>query len=322
VGFFDGLPVVMTGATGFVGGRLARELVARGARVTAIHRDDGIGTRRLEEAAASVRFVEADLLDPVAVRDLLDETRPAVIYHMATYYAVDNDVDLGAMIDTNVKAGALLVSACRDRADLRLLVNVGTCAEFGDFRGLADETTRIDPNNAYASTKAAQTVVMRQLGRDLGVPLTTLRLYNMYGEWEKPERLVPYVILSLMRGERVELTAGEQAKDYSYLGDVVDAFLATAEKHGAAAGETLNIGSGVTVTMRGLVEEIAKHFPGSDGLVDFGAKPYRPDEMWFQGTSIAAARRVLGWEPRTSLADGIASVVGWYRDHAAEYGVA
>jgi nucleoside-diphosphate-sugar epimerase len=141
----------------------------------------------------------------------------------------------------------------------------------------------------------------------------------MYGEHEKPERIVPYAILSLLRGERLELTEGEQAKDYTYLGDVVEAFLLAAERYREAAGATVNIGSGATITMRQLVEEIMRHFPGSEGLVAFGAKPYRPDEMWFQGTRVDRAREVLGWRAATSLADGIARTVAWYRANAHRY---
>ncbi len=313
---YGGKRVAVTGATGFVGARLTRELVALGAEVTALSHDDGTGEWRLGDAAGAIRSVETDLGDPVSARAALAAADPETVFHLATYYAVDNDVDLAEMIDTNVKAAAVVVAASAGLPSLEVLVNTGTCAEYGDFRGQADEDTRVDPNNVYASTKAAQTVIAMQLGRDLEVPVTTLRLYNMYGEYEKPSRLVPHVALSLHRGREVRLTAGEQAKDYSYVGDVVRAFLAAGARPAAAAGEVFNIGSGSTVTMRELVEEIARHFPGSEELVRFGALPYRADEMWFQGTSAEKARRLLGWSASTPLSEGIASVVAWYRENA------
>lgn len=318
---YAGERVAITGATGYVGARVARELVAAGAQVIALHREDGTGTARLGDAAGSIDFREVELTDFVRLREALADARPAYVFHLATYYAVDNDTDLGAMVDTNVKAGGLLVSACRDLPGLRMLVNTGTCAEYGDYRGPADEDTRLEPNNAYASTKAAQTLLMRQLGRDLGVPLVTLRLYNLYGEHEKPSRIVPAVALSLARGERVELTAGEQAKDYTYVGDVARAFL-HAGAHPEAAGEIVNIGSGTTITMRALVEQIARHFDGGAELLDFGARPYRADEMWFQGTKTEKAERLLGWKATTPLSEGIARVAAWYLENAGLYDAA
>jgi len=312
--------VLLTGASGFVGSHLARALREGGARVTALVRSGGTDTRRLAGVVGDIDWVEVDLCDGTALTEAVRGVRPEVVFHLATHYAAHNEVDLAAMVDTNVKASALMVSACSEVDGLRLLANAGTCAEYGDFREPADEDTRLDPNNVYASTKAAQTLIVQQLGRDLDVPTTTLRLYNMYGEWERPFRLVPSVALSLLRKERIELTGCEQAKDYSYVGDIAAAFLAAASQPDAAAGEVFNIGSGRTVPVRQVVEEIASHFSGAESLLAFGARPYRPDEMWFQGTSTDKARRLLGWESTTGFSDGIASTIAWYREHAGEYG--
>lgn len=311
---------LITGATGFVGARLARELLGRGDTVAALARPSGTGDAwRVVGLGDAIEWIEADLARPESVGRALDWAKPEVVFHLATHYAVDNRVDLAAMIDSNVKAGAVVTAACAGLDSLKLLVNTGTCAEYGDFRGPADETTPLAPNNVYASTKAAQTIVVMQLARDLGVPATTLRLYNMYGEYEKPSRLVPDVTLKLLRGERVELTACEQEKDYAYVGDIARAFIAAADAGQACAGEIVNIGSGVTVPIRTVVDEIATHFPGSAELLAFGAREYRPDEMWFQGTSIEKAKRLLGWEPARTLAEGIARTVAWYRENAALY---
>jgi nucleoside-diphosphate-sugar epimerase len=313
---YEGSDVVVTGGTGFVGRRLVSDLLGLGANVTLLVRvgdDDG---RSLP--AESPARVPVDLTDVAALTEALRTAKPSVIFHLATSYSVDNNVDLSQMIDVNVKAGAQLVAAASRLAVAPMIVNTGTCAEYGDLRGLADETAPINPNNAYASTKAAQTIVMRQLGRDLGVPLTTLRLYNLYGEWERASRIVPFVILSLLRGRTVELTAGEQAKDYTYVGDLPGAFL-SAGVSPAAAGEIINIGSGRTVTIRALVEEIMKHFPGSEDIVRFGAKPYREDEMWLQATHTGKAERLLEWRAETSLEEGIARAVAWYRGASGDY---
>lgn len=310
--------VCVTGATGFIGSRVVRELLALRANVTVLAHPGSQRSARLEGVADRVRCVPVDLCDPEAIRAALEAADPQVIFHLATYYAVSNNADLGAMIDTNVKASGLLVQAAATLPGLRMFVNAGTCAEYGDFRGPANEDTPLNPNNAYASTKAAQTLLAMQLGRDLGIPLTTLRLYNIYGEAEKPDRIVPYVALSLIRGQRVELTGAEQAKDYTYLGDMVEALLLAGDTPDAA-GEIINIGSGVTITVRRLVEEVAAQFEDAGNLVVFGARPYRPDEMWFQGTRTEKAERLLGWKATTPLNEGIARVVDWYRANTGFY---
>jgi nucleoside-diphosphate-sugar epimerase len=127
------------------------------------------------------------------------------------------------------------------------------------------------------------------------------------------------VILSLLRGDHVPLTAGEQAKDYSYVEDIVRAFVLAGSRPQDSAGRIFNIGSGTTVSMRDLVETIATHFDGADDLLGWGEVPYRDNEMWFQGTSIDAARSALGWEPEYDLESGIAETVAWYRENQGLY---
>lgn len=318
-GYYRGRHVVLTGYSGFVGNRLARELLAAGASVTALTRAGGGSDWRVRDLQGRVEMINADLCDPAGLRTVLEELWPSALFHLATYYSADDRVDLGEVVDVNIKAAVALVQACEGLQGLDLFVNTGTCAEYGDFRGTADEQTPITPASIYASTKAAGTICAGQLARDLGVPLVTLRLYNMYGEYESPSRIVPAVLLALLRGEVVPLTAGEQAKDYSYVGDIVRAFMAAPPSARRVAGEIVNIGSGSTVTMRAFVETLASKVGADMSLLHFGEVAYRPNEMWHQGTSIGKARELLGWEPALSLDEGLALVADWYRDNAHRY---
>ena len=317
----DGARVLLTGATGFVGASLARRLLtAHGCDVHAAVREGGGDRWRMQGIEDDITWHIVDLLDPAALTESVERISPDVIYHLATYYAVDQrGVDLSEMVDVNVKAGLNVVLAAKAAPDLRLLVNVGTCAEYGDLRDPATEESPLEPNSIYASTKAAGGIITRQMSEDEGVPMTTLRLYNMYGPFEKARRLVPHVILSLLRGEHVPLTGGEQAKDYTYIEDIVDAFVAAASRPTEAAGRVLNIGSGTTVPMRELVDTIAGHFDGGADLLGWGEVPYRDNEMWFQGTRIDAAQEVLGWSPAHDLNEGLAQTVAWYRENQDLY---
>lgn len=321
VGALNGARVVLTGATGFVGAALAKRLlVTLDCEVHAITRPSGGDLWRLSGIENQIVWHKADLTNESAVRDLLATIDPDVVFHLATYYAPDSTgIDPRAIVDVNVTAGLVLASACAKLPSLRLLVNVGTCAEFGDLREPACEDSPLAPNSVYASTKAAGSIVMRQAAEEHGVPFTTLRLYNMYGEYEKPSRLFPHVVLSLIDGRDVPLTAGEQAKDYTYVGDVVDAFLLAAAQPDVSAGETYNIASGQTISIRAFIESIASHFPDAEDHLLWGAAPYRENEMWFQGATADKARASLGWVPRQALDESVADVVAWYVKHRSLY---
>jgi nucleoside-diphosphate-sugar epimerase len=317
--FFENRKIVITGVTGFIGSKLAKELLQRKASITAFFRPGSRNTWRISEILDKISIVEINLGDYKRVKEKLRGLNPDFIFHLATYYSVTDEVDFDEIIETNIKAGIVLVRASETLSSLKLFVNVGTCAEYGDLRERADETAPLNPNSIYASTKAASTIILHQLSRTLNVPLTTLRLYNLYGEFEKPGRIVPYVATSLLRGKPVELTGCEQAKDYSYLGDIVSAFLKAAERYENARGEVFNIGSGRTIKVRELVEEIIKQVGSGRELVRFGAKPYRENEMWYQATSIAKAEKLLDWRPQTSLQEGMEKTVAWYKENLNLY---
>lgn len=314
----SGKKVVVTGASGFIGSRLVKELLDSGALVTALGRRDS-DLWRLGSYADKIAWDHPDFLDLDALETALRVSDPDFIFHLATYYSVDNNVDFSEIIDTNIKVGALLVQAAGRLENLKLFINTGTCAEYGDLREEATEEAKLAPNTIYAATKAAASLILHQIADDQGVPMTTLRLYNLYGEFEGARRFVPYIILSLLRGEDVQLTGCEQSKDYSYVGDFVEAFLLAALGYRKAVGEILNIGSGKAVQMKELVDAIAAALPESRSNIKYGARPYRENEMWHQSTSIEQAREHLDWQPQTSLQEGIKKTVDWYKQNRHLY---
>lgn len=310
---------VVTGA-GFIGSRLVRELLARGAAVTVLTLSPDADRTRLGEAAEDVRWVEVDLVDGEAVREALVGVDPAFVFHLAGVIDMSPAADPRRLVDGNVTASANVVAACAGLDSLRLAVSTGTCAEYGDLREPATEDSPVAPNNLYGVTKAAGVLVARQIAEERGVPLAVLRPYNLYGEHEAPARLLPHVVLSLLAGREVPLTEGEQTKDYLYVGDLAQAFLAAGASAEAAAGQVFNIGSGESVTLREFVTSVARALGADESLLRFGAVPYRENEMWRQGTSTAKAEALLGWRPSQSLAEGLAITVGWYRENRGLYG--
>lgn len=316
--FFDNKKIVVTGVSGFIGSRLSKELLQRGATVTAFARRNS-NLWRIKDFTSEINWVYPDFYSFDDLSDQLLKINPDFIYHLATYYSVDNNVDFSEMIDTNIKVGALLTKAAARVDNLKLLINTGTCAEYGDIQEPANEESRLTPTTIYASTKAANTLIVEQIAADLKVPLTTLRLYNLYGEFEAARRIVPYIILSLLRDNDIKLTACEQAKDYSYIGDFANAYMQAAVEYEKARGMLFNIGSGTTIKMRRLVDEIAANLPQSKAKINFGALPYRENEMWYQSTSIEQAKKYLNWQPEISLRDGVKRIIDWYRNNIHLY---
>jgi nucleoside-diphosphate-sugar epimerase len=306
-----GRAVFVTGATGFLGTHLARALVSAGARVHALRRSASATTRLPCEG---ITWHEGDLTDAESLRAALRSSEPEVVFNLAAYGTTYDQKDDERAYRVNVEGSwnlwrALEGMECR-------LVHAGTCGEYGVARGQVTEDHVCRPTWFYPATKNAAVVMLSTLAGQSKREVVSLRPFGPYGAADYSNRVVPSVILSLIKGEEVRVTAGEQLRDYAHVGDHVNAFLLAATRPLARAGAIYNVGSGEVVTLRHLIESIARAVgAGAIDLVRFGALPYRDTEVWEMCCDITAARTELGYSPRVALDEGIAETVEWYRAH-------
>jgi nucleoside-diphosphate-sugar epimerase len=306
-----GRAVLVTGATGFLGTHLVRALVSAGARVHALRRSPGATTRLPCEG---VTWHEGDLTDAESLRAAARACAPEVVFNLAAYGTTYDQKDDERALRVNVD-GAWNLWRALEGAECRL-VHAGTCGEYGAARGQVTEEHVCRPTWFYPATKNAGVVLLSTLASQRGREVVTLRPFGPYGAADYSNRVVPSVILSLIRGEEVRVTAGEQLRDYAHVDDHVRAFLLAAVRPLARNGAIYNVGSGEVITLRHLIETIARAVsPDALDLVRFGALPYRDTEVWEMCCDITAARRELGYAPRVALGEGVAATVAWYRAH-------
>jgi nucleoside-diphosphate-sugar epimerase len=141
----------------------------------------------------------------------------------------------------------------------------------------------------------------------------------MYGPMEPPGRLVPSVVRHALAGRAIDLTPGDQLRDFVFVDDAVEAFVAAATTD-AAVGGTFNVCTGTPVTVRDVVHRVLQ-CTGSRSEARFGALSYRPTELAVLSGDPTRAAQVLGWRARVSLEDGLARTVEWFRSAGAEFGI-
>ena len=318
----EGVRVLVTGTTGFIGSRLAERLVAEGAEVT-LAVEPRVSKANVASILDEVRVYEVDLRDGQMVRRLVRECRPSKVYHLAAVGVTEPGIDPRLAVQVNVIGTLNLLEALRE-TDCDCFINTGTCYEYGhntppppvppNFGGLGGqhEDQMVDPINAYAASKSAAWLFCNMYHRTRGYPIVTLRPFTVYGPRQSERALIPQVILSALRGEDFEMTGGEQTRDFTYVDDVVDGYI-RASLSEKAIGQTINLGTGEELPIKHVVLKVLE-LMGNPVKPLIGALPYRPREIWRLYTDSSKARELLGWKPQVSLEAGLRKTIAWYTE--------
>lgn len=298
--------VLITGAGGFVGANLVRRCLADGHEVCAVVRPDG-DRWRLAAVASDACVVPVDLRDGEATRRAVLEWRPARVFHTAAYGAYSWHRDAERMDRTNVAALMTLLDACA-QGGVEAFVNAGSSSEYGPKDHAPDEDEPAEPQSDYGRTKLAATEYCRSFARRRGLPVSTLRLYSVFGPLEDPRRLMPRLITYGLAGALPPLADPHAAHDFIYVDDVCDAFVRAAV-HARDSGEIYNVGTGVQTTLAEVVELARTVLPIS-GPPEWNAVARAGDTpVWIANP--ARAHADLGWRAETSLVQGVRLFTEW-----------
>ena len=261
--------ILLTGATGFVGRQVLRELVARNFRVRVVVRKG-----KQEQIGQSIAIEKM-----IATSDIWSETAAwwsetcrgvDIVIHIAWY--AEPGKYLHSPMNRDCLEGTLRLAQGAIDAKVRRFVGIGTCFEYDLSIGRLSVTTPLRPATPYAAAKIEAFNALSRLLPQHGVAFAWCRLFYLYGEGEDERRLVPFLRGKLQAGEAAELTSGQQIRDYL---DVRDAGRMIADAALGAAQGPINICSGIPVTIRQLAEQIADEY-GRRDLLRFGVRPDNP----------------------------------------------
>lgn len=303
--------VLVTGATGFVGSHLARRLVGLGREVAVTVRG-GSNLARIDDCRHALRLLPADLSDAAAVKSAVRDFRPQVIYHCAAYGAyADMQDQIVEIAQANVMGTLNLLTAAAE-IGFDLFVNTGSSGEYGICdRPMAEEMLPV-PLNPYGASKVATAAFCGALARSRDWPVVTLRVFSPYGPMDDRSRFIPKVIDTLLAGDEMRLSSGDEARDYFYIDDLIDLYLLLPERSPSWRGEVLNGGSGVQTTIRDIVSTVAE-VTGSTSPLCWGAFPSRnfDNNIWLADPTRVVAE--TNWRPKVALREGLARTIEWHR---------
>ncbi len=293
----SGLKVLVTGANGFLGRHLIERLKQQNVSIHAVSRSTPTFTE-------GVQWVQGDLTKGDWLQELVSGIKPDVIFQLtsASLGGQDSEFVLPTLHnDLFATVNALLAAkACRCS---RVILVASLEEPVHDGRP-------ITISSPYAAAKASCTYYGLMFHQLYGVPVTMLRPFMAYGPGQKPFKLIPHTILSLLKGEPPKLSSGVRPVDWVYVQDVVTAFLAAAVRP-EAIGAVIDLGSGCLVPVRKVIEQIHELIPQSPAPL-FGALADRMMET-VRCAETATALRTLDWKATTPLSEGLSQTIDWYR---------
>ena len=307
---------LVTGGAGFIGSNLVDALVARGDEVTVLD-DLSTGKRsNLDEAiAAGAQLEEGDMRNATLVDDLFQRVRPEAVFHLAAQIDVRRSVaDPVLALELNVAGTINLLKASASAGVNRFLLASTGGAIYGEGADrelpLSEDADR-RPDAPYGQSKLAAEGYLDLFGRLHELPVVALRLGNVYGPRQDPHGEAGVVAIfcgALLAGEAPRVFGtGEQTRDYIYVDDVVQGFLAAS---GSATSGAFNIGTGIEANVLEVGRAIAAAY---DMEFEPRMEPPRPGEVERISIDPDRARSELGWSARTELDDGLRLTAEWFR---------
>lgn len=314
--------VLITGVAGFIGSSLADRLLARGDTVAGLdnfndYYDPAIKRANIAGALANERFTlhEIDLCDEAAVMALMEGAGPDVVVHLAARAGVRPSLEDPALYHrVNVIGSQHVLDACR-LFNPSHLVFASSSSVYGGCTDVPfDEDNPVSrPISPYAATKRMNELMGHVYSHIYGLNVTLLRFFTVYGPRQRPDMAI-HAFTRLIDAENPvpRFGDGSTRRDYTYIDDCIDGVVQAIDR--PFRYEIFNLGESRTTSLQELIELIARHV-GKTPIID--VKPLQPGDVDITYANIEKARRMLGYNPKIDMDEGIRRFVAWYRHHKA-----
>lgn len=319
----QGKKILVTGADGFIGSHLTEELVRRGHDVRAFVLYNSFNSWGwLDQAPQAVKdsleIFSGDIRDPYGVKEAMKGCD--VVLHLAALIAIPYSYHSpDTYVDTNVKGTLNIVQAARELG-VSKVVHTSTSEVYGTARFVPiTEEHPLQGQSPYSASKIGADQIAMSFYSSFETPVAIIRPFNTYGPRQSARAVIPTIITQIASGQRtLKLGAVHPTRDFNYVADTVEGFIAVAEADNAV-GEVINIGSNFEISIGDTVKAIAEAM-GADVTIETDEIRLRPDKseverLWAEN---AKAKDLLGWEPRygggEGLRRGLAETAEWFSD--------
>lgn len=331
------MKILVTGTAGFIGAQLAHRLLERGDEVIGVdsvndYYDVSLKEARLARLTGHASFTEVrqDIADRSAMPEIFEKYRPERVVHLAAQagvrYSLENP---NAYVDANIVGFMNILEGCRYN-DVKHLVYASSSSVYGANEAMPFSVDdNVDhPLSLYAASKKANELMAHTYSHLYGLPTTGLRFFTVYGPWGRPD-MAPFIFTKkILAGEPIDVfNHGNHKRDFTYIDDIVEGVIRTLDKvalgnsewSGAAPDPSTskapyriyNIGSNNPVELSRFIEIIEER---TGKKAQKNLLPMQPGDVQATYANVDGLINDVGYKPETSVEQGIASFVDWYRE--------
>ena len=302
---------LITGGSGFIGSNLIRNLINQGDHeLTLLTRNDS-DLWRINDLLSEVHTVKSDLSNYEKLEEAVSKIDPDFVYHLGAYGGYPFQTNKQKIFQVNIINSVNLFQSLTKCNNLKLIVNFGSSSEYGTKSSPMHENDEANPNTTYGISKLTQTRFTKFYNENEKLPITTLRLFSIFGPFEEPGRLIYDIMTSIIKEKSIELASPFPRRDYVFVNDLIEAVeIVTKSKN--VVGEIFNIGSGVMHSVEDVVNNVLE-ITESKNKISWDTKQKRVfDDTTPWSSNTDKMKKQLKWEPKHTFHEGLQLTYKWY----------
>lgn len=308
--------VLVTGGTGLVGGHVTEKLLSLGANVIVmdivLKPKSYFETQKLAE---KVTLLMQDVRDLKKLREVVISNKISYIFHLAAQALVPLAYqDPVLTLDTNIMGTVNILEVAKENSGIKGVVVASSDKAYGKDCKDAVETQKLAGDHPYDVSKSAADLICTAYFNTYGVPVTISRFANIFGPGDLNfDRIIPGALEALILNKTLEIRSdGKFVRDYLYVKDVAEGYVLLAEKIDQAKGQAFNFSSGNNLNVIEIVEKVSKY---TGKKSSYKILNLQKNEIPFQSLNFQKARKILGWQAKYTMEEGIKESFGWYQKY-------
>ena len=301
------MKILIIGGTGFIGFNLLKKLKKLRFSITSI----SLSYPKKKNLISGVKYVKLDITNKNEIKKINGNFD--IVINAGGYGGLDgNFKDTNKMYQNQIK-GLKNVASFFLKKKIKKFIQVGSSLEYGSVSGIQTEKSYSkNPITIYGKSKLNSTNYLKFLNKVFNFPVVVLRLYQVYGPNQKNNRLIPYIIESIIKNKKIFTTKGDQIRDFCYIDDVTEAII-KCFKSKKTIGEIINIGYGRGHQIKDILKKIFKYFPKYKVKRKVKINISSKKQVKKLVPSIKKAKKILRWSPKISFNEGIKKTINSFK---------